>query len=662
MKRPYFGFRRLRRTSHLVVLLSVCAFASTRAFSVVPDWVRAAANQTTMPVDKDVNGIVMLDEQTTNVQDTGEVLTLERRVIKILRPEGRELARVHVFFDNETKLKSFHAWSVTATGTEYEVKEKEFQERDLDGRDELYSDVRVKEAVVPGADPGTVIAFEYEQRNRPYLMEDTWQFQERLPVEKARYTLRLPSTWEYANSWFGHAEIKPAETGANTWTWELGEISGIEREPHMPSWRSIAGRMVISYFGNVRGQAAKSARSWTQIGSWYNDLTAGRRQASPEIHDRALQLTAGKSSFIDKVGAIASFLQGDIRYVAIEIGIGGFQPHSASDVFRKRYGDCKDKATLMSSMLHEVGIESYYLVVNTNRGEVAPGAPSTRFNHVVLAIAVPKGDLAESYPAVISLKSRQYLIFDPTDQYTPVGQLHYQLQGGYGLLVTDAGGELVLIPVFAPIGNQLKRVAHLKLQPDGSLAGEVSETRTGEHAWNSRAQLLNTRGNERSKALEGFLGTFLNGFSLEKSESENLERNDRDLILKYDFTARNYAKNAGPLLLVRPRVLGAKELQLATDKPRKFPIEFAAATHETDIFEIEIPQGYLVDELPDPVKVDVGFAQYESKTELTGQILRYTRDYTVNQLQVPTAQEAQLKRLFATIYSDERNSAVLKKQ
>lgn len=99
-----------------------------------------------------------------------------------------------------------------------------------------------------------------------------------------------------------------------------------------------------------------------------------------------------------------------------------------------------------------------------------------------------------------------------------------------------------------------------------------------------------------------------------------------------------------------------------TDKPRKFPIEFAAASHETDTFEIELPEGFTVDEIPGPVKVDVDFAQYESKTEMQGQVLRYSREYTVNQLEIPVTEEPQLKRLFSMIDSDERNSAVLKKQ
>lgn len=644
----------------MLLLLAGCGTAS----ATTPDWVRAAASQTPMAVDKEAIALVLLDDQTTTVSETGEVSTLYRRAVKILRPEGREYANVHVYFDKETKLKSLHAWSITAKGLEYEVKDKEFIEVSPYSDDELYSDLRRRVAEVPGADPGTVIAYEYEQKDRPYVLEDEWQFQERIPVQLARYTLRLPSSWEYFDFWIQHPEIKPLEqgSGSNAWTWEVKEVRGIKHEPAMPDWRTMAGRMVISYYGNVKGKPVNATRSWQQIGSWYSGLTAGRRDASPEIHAKTLELIAGKTSFQERVSAIAGFLQHDVRYVAIEAGIGGYQPHAAADVFRKRYGDCKDKVTLMSSMLHEAGIESRYVVVDTERGEVVPNAPSMHFNHVILAVDLPEKDIPPTYESIVTAKSgKRYLIFDPTDQYTAPGQVIFVLQGSYGLLVLDNSGELIQIPVLPPRDNELKRVAHLKLLPDGSLSGEVEETRSGEQAWVSRYELLNAAQTERSKALDHFLGSFLNGFTVSKSEAEHLDQYDHDLVLKYSFTVPGYAKSAGPLLLVRPRVLGAKGEAIGMEKPRTFPVEFSSATHQTDIFEIELPPGYAVDELPDPVKVDVGFAQYESKIEVTGQTLRYTRDYTVKELLVPTAKEPELKRLFSSIYSDERNSAVLKK-
>ena len=160
------------------------------------------------------------------------------------------------------------------------------------------------------------------------------------------------------------------------------------------------------------------------------------------------QLTTGATNFDAKVRALTAFLQSDVRYVGIEIGIGGFQPHPASDVFRSRYGDCKDKVTLLSSMLKEAGIDSDYLLVDTERGVVKPDVPSTLFNHVILAIPLPKDTPPNAYRSVSTTASgERYLIFDPTDEYTPVGDLRSALQGSYGLLVTKSGGELIKLPV-----------------------------------------------------------------------------------------------------------------------------------------------------------------------------------------------------------------------
>jgi hypothetical protein len=644
-------------------LLAAGAF-SVSACATTPDWVRAAAAQTVTGTDKDTPAVVLLDEQSTTVSETGETSTLYRRVVKILRTQGRDYAEMPVFYDKETKLKSIHAWSITAKGQEYELKDKDFLETQRTV-EMLYDDERVKIARIPGLDPGTVVAIEFEQRRRPYLLADEWSFQEKIPVLTARYRLALPSSWEYSDFWVRHERVKSTEQGTNVWFWELKDIPAVEKEPSMPYWGAIAGRMMLSFFGNIRGsRAANAVPNWKDLASWYVGLAQSRVVPSPEITAMAERLTANSPDFLSKVSAITKFMQSEVRYVAIEIGIGGYQPHAAADTFRNRYGDCKDKATLLISMLHEVGIPAAWVLVHSERGVVVPEAPSPdEFNHVITAIELPASLNADNLPSVVTTKSgKKYLLFDPTDPYTPVGQLHADLQGSYGLLSTAGNGELIELPVFAPSFSELKRVAHLKLQTDGSLVGDVEETRTGEHAWYSRHSLLSSQDVQRSKALDNFLGGFLTGFTLNSSAIDNLEQNDHSVILKYNFTARNYAKTAGPLLLVRPRVLGEKGESVAMDKPRKLPLQFSSATHQQDIFEIELPQGFTVDELPDPVKVDVGFAEYESKTEVSGQLLRYTRNYTVKELQVPIERERQWKHLFATIYSDERNSAVLKKQ
>ena len=104
-------------------------------------------------------------------------------------------------------------------------------------------------------------------------------------------------------------------------------------------------------------------------------LIAPRRVATPEIKQKVAELTAGISDPLEKIRALAAFTQRQIRYAAIEIGIGGHQPHAAGDVLGHRYGDCKDKATLLNTMLQEIGIDSYNVMISPQRGLVRPGFP-----------------------------------------------------------------------------------------------------------------------------------------------------------------------------------------------------------------------------------------------------------------------------------------------
>ena len=83
------------------------------------------------------------------------------------------------------------------------------------------------------------------------------------------------------------------------------------------------------------------------------------------------------------------------------------------------------------------------------------------------------------------------------------------------------------------------------------------------------------------------------------------------------------------------------------------------ASRETDIFEIEIPPGYKVDDIPDPVKIDMGFASYQSKSEVTGSKLRYSREYVVRDLHVSPERLADLRKFEGMIGSDEMAAVVL---
>src|SRR5260370_8256018 len=227
------------------------------------------------------------------------------------------------------------------------------------------------------------------------------------------------------------------------------------------------------------------------MGNGEAGLEQGRRDASPEIRQKVAALTANSATPLAKMQTLEKFVQGDIRYVAIEIGIGGWQPAPAPEIFTHRYGDCKDKATLLSSMLHEIGVESFYISINTVRGGAAPDRPPMIgwFNHEILAVQLPGEVKDKSIVAVIEHPSLgRLLIFDPTDEYTPFGQLRGKLQATHALLATPNCAQLVKLHTLPGAMNGVQRDAKLVLSSRGSLIGEIVESRLEDPGmWHNRA-------------------------------------------------------------------------------------------------------------------------------------------------------------------------------
>ncbi len=241
--------RRLTRgtSTWAQLLLATVVLWVPSAVAATPDWLRAIAQQPLPKYPDDTNAVVVWDEQLTTLNPQGEIKTLYRRAYKILRAEGREHGTVVVYFDEETRLTYLKAWSIPAQGKEYEVKEKEAVETSPFSEG-LYLDTRLKVLKIPGAEPGSLIGYEYEQKRRPYVLQDTWSFQEEIPVRHSRFTLQLPAGWEYNVFWLNHAAVEPHATSGNQWTWELENVPAVEREPSMPPWPAVAGRLAVTYF------------------------------------------------------------------------------------------------------------------------------------------------------------------------------------------------------------------------------------------------------------------------------------------------------------------------------------------------------------------------------------------------------------------------------
>jgi hypothetical protein len=659
MLRP-FALALLAASAFFATLLALPVHADNGA----PAWMHSAAVAALPQYDDKTNAVILYSDELIAVQSDGKIRRTVRVAIKILRPAGRSLGKHRFAYDPDTKIISLHGWTIPAQGKDYEVKEKDMPDEGYIPFEsgELVTDVRTKNLDLPAADPGNVVGYELVQDWRPYIFQDMWGVQRQIPVREAHYALQLPPSWEYKAVWANHLDVVPS-TSNGLYSWSLSDVPAVRWEPEMPPWHGVAARMVVTIL--PPGSSNSGFESWAKMGSWYSELTRGRRDVTPDIHAKVVALTASLNSPLAKMQALAGYLQKDVRYLAMELGIGGYQPHPASFVYSHHFGDCKDKATLLSAMLADVGIDSYYVIINADRGAVDASTPPAvgNFNHAILAIKIPEGIADAALPAfTVHPKFGRLLFFDPTDTLTPFGYLRGDLQSNYGMLVIPDGGELVHLPQLPPAKGGTRRTAKLALDPQGNLTGDFVEIRTGDSATGQRyRQHAVTKSEDRVKPLESLVSDSLGSFVFTKASISNLDDTSQPFGYSYSVVARNYAKTAGNLLLVRPGVVGSYASGILERKePRQYPIEIDSPAQYSDAFDITLPPGYEVDDLPAPVDIDNKFASYHSKTELRGNMLHYDRVYEVKQLTIAMDQMEDFRKFNRIVAGDERSTAVLK--
>jgi hypothetical protein len=455
--------------------------------------------------------------------------------------------------------------------------------------------------------------------------------------------------------------VKPVEVAPNHWRWELRDMPALDlRELRSgPEWAALAARMSIQW-----GDAAVEGKDnqWRAIGEWETKLEANRPDPSPEIIAQTQSLIAGAPDFYTKLSRITEYIQKNVRYFIVERGIGGWQPHYAADIFRNRYGDCKDKTTLLISMLQVAGIHANSLSVDHRRGFIDPDAPSLFGDHMITAIEIPAEVQDARLKATVKARDgKRYLIFDPTDERTPVGNLRSGLQGSFGYLAAGTSSQIIALPVLDPDTNGTEQKGSFTLLADGTLTGSVDTSHSGPEGARFRRFLKFTDAKEQREDWEHYVAETLPGVTLDAFSFTQPSALDKSLEFHYKVTARQYSHQAGPLVLVRPRVVGSLALPF-DDKPRIYPIDLNATGRWRDSFDIAIPPGYAVDETPDPVSIDLDFASYHSSVTAKGNLLHYEREYVVRQVEIPPAKAADFRHLESVILFDEKNAAVLKKQ
>jgi hypothetical protein len=652
---------RLMLGCFFILLPGVTVFAGNDA----PEWLRQASSASAPVYGKSVPAVVLLNERTITVGDDGKVTTFERYAVRILSIEGRNEARGSAPYTTDTgRVKDMRAWLVRPSE---EVK-KYGKDQTLDmaiAPNDVFNDVRVKAInASDDAQVGSVFAYEYTAEDRSVFTQFDWDFQERLPTLASRFTMNLPAGWRAEGVTFNHPKVEPSINGSS-YSWELRGLGHIEDEPASPPVTNIAPRLAVSFFPAAGAKAGigKSFDKWSDVSRWLFELSDSQALANEAISAKVRELTANAKTELEKIQAIGRFAQ-DVNYVSIQTGIGrggGYRPHSAIDVFAKSYGDCKDKANLMRAMLKVAGISSYLVsIYSGDPTYVREEWPSPQqFNHCIIAVKVSDETKA---PTIITHPTLgRLLVFDPTDSNTPVGDLPDHEQNSLALIIVGEGGALLRMPATTPEANKVERQIEAVLGADGSLSAKVAERTVGQSAVDERRLYKNLSKPDYLKRIERWITRSVSGSNVAKVEPTDNSLEGR-FALNVEFSAGRYAQvMQNRLLFFKPAIIERLESLVLTDKTRKHPVVLNSHAF-TETVQVKLPEGFVVDEIPEAAKMDAAFGSYSTSYEVKDGKLHFTRSLIIRNATIPATDYEKVKRFFSLIYAAEQAAVVLDKK
>lgn len=626
-----------------------------------PPWLKQAAATSLPTYGKEVHAVVLHDESIKKIEEDGKIITTTWWAVRILAREGRGMAKADEAYNTGSgKIKEMRAWLIRPTGEIKSYGKKEAVDMALVDND-VYNDARQKViSAADDADSGCVFGYEIITEEREVFSQFAWFFQSLNPVMMSRLTVALPQGWRAEAITFNHDKIEPAMNG-NSYTWELRNLSPVEIEPSSPRISKLVAHIAVNIFAPPgKATMIRSFSSWKDVSLYASELHDSQFAFTEPMAAKARELTSTAKTEFERIAAIGRYAQ-SINYISIQIDLGkggGYRPHAAADVFAKNYGDCKDKATLMRALLKSLGIESYPVVIYSgDPNRVLPEWPSPQqFNHCIIAVKVSEGTNAAT--VITHSQLGRLLVFDPTDDDTPVGDLPDHEQNSYALIVAGEKGDLVKMPATPPESNRLERTVEASLAADGSLTATVRERSFGQSAVEERRLFKRAARPQYNTMIEHWITATVPAAKLSKIAPLDGSHNGQ-FALDVEFNSPAYAKSMrGNLLMFKPAIVSRRSSEFLTEAKRTHPVVLNAEAYN-EIVKIKLPDNFVVDEIPEGAEINLPFGNYAATFDVKDGHLIFKRSLILKAATIPVDQYSAVRNFFARVIGMEQAPVVL---
>lgn len=477
----------------------------------------------------------------------------------------------------------------------------------------VYEHRKVLRMSLSGLAPGTLLDASWTiELYKPYRdgdFYDAWRVTMGTTVRRSRYLIDAPKDMVVRIAEH-HLDFPRRDTVVGSrkrYQWATQDVAWVKPEPFAPAADSNDLAMNIDVAG---------PGSWRDIGKWYSELASDRLRADQRLRDTVRGVVAGATTLADSVHAVHRWVAQDIRYVAVTLGQGGYQPRFPDTVLTTGFGDCKDKATLLIDALSVLGVQAFPVLINAG-GSPDSTLPTIRaFNHEIVAIKRGAG----------------YQYVDPTSSFSRFETLPSPDAGQFALVVhTDGKTEPVMTPPMPADSNRADVQLIGVLAADGTISGKVTTRWSGAFEVGMRSMMQNR---PDSVQRETMLRTMASNIYPEAKGDSLMLFDGKDFkaqpVLSFVIRNGRATQPSGDvdLLNLRDRSVVFSRIadEIEAHLPRHQPIDATRIMGQvmtSDSTLITLPEGWHA-RLPTSVNATSAFGHYESIYRQNGRELLLT--------------------------------------
>lgn len=602
---------------------------------------------------ENTNAVVRKNSINITFNSSTEMRVVEKRIVTVFNKKGNDNVDAYTYYDANKKIIDLEVLVFDALGNEIKkIKKKDFKDESAVDGGTLYSDSRVKYLEYTPISYPYTIEFTCETINKntafiqPFYPVNSYY----LSVQNSTYSITYPEdiTIRTKEKNFENVNLQKEEQHTKI-SFKVENIEAIKKEDYSPTFSTMAPRVMVAANKFTLEGVNTEVENWDDFGKWmYHDLIKTTHDLPQETITAINNLVAGETDDIEKAKKVYQFVQDKVRYISVQVGIGGWKPFNASKVDALGYGDCKALTNYTMALLNAVGVQSFYTVVYARGSQrsIEKDFPAMQGNHVILNI--PQEDDEDIWLECTSQKLPFGFIGDFTDDRDV-------------LVITPEGGKIQHTKKYK-VDESLQTINGVcSISNKGALKAKVNVISKGIQYDNK--YWLETETNRDLDTHYKKRWRYINGLSIDEISINN-NRDNIEFIEDVSFSALNYSKVIGKRMLVPLNALNRSRHIPDRYRTRKLPLKIRRGFKDVDRVEVMLPTDYAIESQPENTLIENKFGSYKMQLEMKDEnTLVYSREFVIKDGEFPKEDYSAFRAFYKEVSKlDNAKIALIKNQ